>query len=107
MEIFLITVVLSLQVVCLCLQIYHFRKLGNQIEKISETQSRIPTVLTDFKEEVISLTNKTDAIANNLDRHLLALREALEPTKPIRPNNWDSVREAFKGPTRVEINERN
>lgn len=29
------------------------------------------------------------------------------PTKPIKPNNWDSVREAFKGPVRIEINERN
>lgn len=28
------------------------------------------------------------------------------PQTPIKPNNWDSIREAFKGPTRVEINER-
>jgi hypothetical protein len=38
---------------------------------------------------------------------LLALRESLEATKPIKPNNWDSMKEAFKGPTRVEVNERN
>lgn len=27
------------------------------------------------------------------------------PQSPIKPNNWDSIREAFKGPVRVE-NER-
>jgi hypothetical protein len=26
---------------------------------------------------------------------------------PTKPNNWDSMKQAFKGPVRVQINERN
>ena len=43
---------------------------------------------------------------------LVAIRELLDANKPInselKPNNWDSVKEAFKGPTRaIDLNERN
>ncbi len=41
------------------------------------------------------------------DRFLLAVRELAEATKPMKTNNWDSVREAFKGPVRIDLNERN
>jgi len=46
-------------------------------------------------------------IRDDVNRSLLALRENLETAKPIKPNNWDSVKEAFKGPVRNDINERN
>jgi hypothetical protein len=49
----------------------------------------------------------TDTVKEDIHRSSLALRESLETAKPIKPNNWDSVKEAFKGPVRVEINERN
>ncbi len=45
-------------------------------------------------------------IQEDVSRSLLVFRESLDTTKPIRPNNWDSVKEAFKGPTRATINER-
>jgi hypothetical protein len=41
-----------------------------------------------------------------LNRSLLT-RDNLDNTKPMKTNNWDSVRNCFKGPTRVEVNERN
>lgn len=46
-------------------------------------------------------------VGSDLQRSMLALRDSLETTKPMKSNNWDSVREAFKGPVRIEVNERN
>jgi hypothetical protein len=54
--------------------------------------------------------NTCDQLLGEIDknhRSLLVLRDALETAKPIKPNNWDSIKEAFKGPVRVEVNERN
>lgn len=107
MEIFLITVVLVTLLACLCLNMFHFFRLSQQLKGLIEFNSRICEVLTEDAEKTVTLTNKIEATASNFDRHLLALRELLETTKPMKTNNWDSVREAFKGPTRVEINERN
>ena len=45
----------------------------------------------------------------NSERHFMELRRLLEtetPMKPNKSNNWDSFREAFKGPIKVEVNER-
>ncbi len=32
-------------------------------------------------------------------------KEPLEAATPIKKNNWDSVKKAFKGPARIEIDE--
>lgn len=42
-----------------------------------------------------------DIIKEDIHRSLLP-KEHLEAAKPIRPNNWDSVKEAFKGPVRID-----
>jgi hypothetical protein len=47
-----------------------------------------------------------DVIKDDNHRSMLDLRASLEAAKPIRPNNWDSMKEAFKGPARNELNER-
>jgi hypothetical protein len=111
MEIFLITFVLILQLVLICLSLFHFLRIHVQLNAQHDLQLRIIEVLsnlqTDEKEFYRLHLNKIDEVSANLDRSLLALRESLETAKPIKPNNWDSFREAFKGPTRVEINERN
>ena len=48
-----------------------------------------------------------DIIKDDNHRSLQAILERQDAAKPIKPNNWDSIKEAFKGPVRVEINERN
>jgi len=61
-----------------------------------------------FNAEIISLrTSLTD-----LDRSLADFKKSSEVSqlrasmdKPLKPNNWDSMKEAFKGPARVSINE--
>lgn len=43
---------------------------------------------------------------SEINRSLLA-RDNLDNAKPMKSNNWDSVKNCFKGPVRVEANERN
>lgn len=65
--------------------------------------------LDALQVDVAKMSQQLDALPDVMKednyRSLLALRESLESTKPIKPNNWDSVREAFKGPTRTDLNE--
>lgn len=64
--------------------------------------------LEGIEKAVVGLSEKVDALPDmfkeDIHRSLLTLRDSLETAKPIKPNNWDSVKEAFKGPARVEIN---
>jgi hypothetical protein len=60
-----------------------------------------------------SIEEKIDDLGDDNDRHFLALKEQLNETLPKitevpkATNNWESVRAAFKGPTKVDLNERN
>jgi hypothetical protein len=63
--------------------------------------------LTDQIEKYDYHQKKHQMNTDGLERSLMALRDTLETTKPIKSNNWDSVREAFKGPVRNDVNERN
>ena len=110
MEVFLITVVLIFLIALACLNIFHFYRLTQRHQIICDAVCEFieysranNTGLEQTSIEVISIMH----IVTKIDRHLSALKELQEPTKPIKPNNWDSVKEAFKGPYRVEINERN
>lgn len=76
-------------------------------KKTSEFHENIVRAITEQTEKYTYTQDKIDALGCGLDRSMLALREILEPTKPIKTNNWDSVRQAFKGPARIEVNERN
>lgn len=60
-----------------------------------------------FKQKFVITCDALLSESDQIHRSLLAMRESLEAAKPMKSNNWDSVREAFKGPVRIEINERN
>ena len=64
-----------------------------------------------IEKALVHIHERLEAIPNifkdDIHRSLLPLRESLEAAKPMKSNNWDSVREAFKGPVRIEVNERN
>lgn len=56
------------------------------------------------------VTRKIDEMSDDFDRSLATLRDSLKtanPIPPTKPNNWDSIRESFKNPSKIEINERN
>jgi hypothetical protein len=57
-------------------------EFGNDLDKIQDHHSGTYRSLQD--------------ILNRLD--------AVNPIKPIKPNNWESIKEAFKGPTSNERN---
>jgi predicted nuclease with TOPRIM domain len=59
-------------------------------------------ILSDFSEKLHKLSNQLDTL-EEIHRSLLNSKENSETAKPIKPNNWDSFREAFRGPTKVEI----
>ena len=77
-------------------------EIGTALHKI---EGEYIDILDTLVENIGEVDDKIVQISNQVDRSLLDLRQALEPTKPIKPNNWDSVRKAFQGPVKVD-NER-
>lgn len=49
--------------------------------------------------------NRVMSSLSDLNRLLLAGNNS-DNAKPMKSNNWDSVKNCFKGPSRVDINER-
>ena len=107
MEIFLVTGAIIILIVLLCLNFFHFTRINIQLNHLNETQKRLAQVLTEQSSSNANDIEKILFCVNDTNRSLLALRDSLDQTKPIKPNNWDSFREAFKGPARIEVNERN
>jgi len=63
--------------------------------------------------EIIKISEVTDQIqrtqkclGDGSDRILATLKEIQESQKPKSTTNWDNLKEAFKGPARITINER-
>ena len=84
--------------------------LGYIIAKNAAMLKKIKTIELENEYFKRKFTTTCDALLSESDqihRSLLSTRESLEAAKPMKSNNWDSVREAFKGPVRIEINERN
>lgn len=84
----------------------------NSIEKNCDFfQRKFITTMDVHGEDFDRLEDRINAVVEAIkaDNHRSsqAILERLDAAKPIKPNNWDSVKEAFKGPVRVEINERN
>lgn len=89
-----------------------FQKHQDVIQKIIKDDIEILFVNIQGQEKAIlflsdKITSFPDLIKDDMHRILVELKESLSSAKPIRPNNWDSLKEAFKGPCRVTINERN
>lgn len=93
---------------CLCnfLLYKELRKLSAAHEISQKLIQESHEVLNELCEDLGRIDDHVVDCNNVL--HMLSkdFKQAESPNKPIKPNNWDSVREAFKGPTRVEINER-
>jgi hypothetical protein len=84
--------------------------LGYLIARNAVMIKKIKTIELENEYFKRKFTTTCDALLSESDqihRSLLSTRESLEAAKPMKSNNWDSVREAFKGPVRIEISERN
>ena len=75
--------------------------------------NKYPDLIDMITRSQFSIEEKIDDLGDDNDRHFLALKEQLNETLPKitevpkAANNWESVRAAFKGPTKVDLNERN
>jgi hypothetical protein len=99
MEVFCI-VLLKFSLLCNFLLYRQIRKI-NAAQKLSqnhqkETKENLDILLEDFG----IFHSKVDTFLNSAD---LLSRDSAKA--PMKPNNFDSLREAFKGPVRVD-NER-
>lgn len=84
--------------------------LGYLIARNAAMHKKIKSIEIEneyFKQKFVITCDALLSESDQIHRSLLAMRESLEAAKPMKSNNWDSVREAFKGPVRIEINERN
>ena len=110
MEIFFDIVFLAI----LCFLVSKNIAMSKKISDLQNNQKILDESLVGdvdgIEKALVGLAEKVDCLPNmikdDIHRFLVELRES-HSTKPIRPNNWDSMKEAFKGPTRIEINERN
>lgn len=107
MEILFDILLITLLLVSTWLNFVIYRKFVQDKASLDAFHERLVNEISRNSEHSNYASNKMDAMSNYLDRSMLSLKDLLETTKPIKPNNWDSVKEAFKGPTRIEVNERN
>ena len=77
------------------------RKNAQVMDNVFEDLGDIHQMTADILEKINSLP---DLIREDNYRSMEALKGNIEPTMP-KTNNWDSVRKAFKGPSRIEVNE--
>lgn len=79
----------------------NFEQIENKIDNIS---NKMDIELDHFEDELTRVSIRIE----NIDRSLQASREAIDSATPMKSNNWDSMKKAFKtSPIKVEINERN
>jgi len=110
MEIFFYILFTCLLLASLVVNVAVLKSISS-LETLNEFfQRKFVTTLDVHGEDFDSLErqiNVLEQVNTDNNRSLQAILERLDAAKPIKPNNWDSVKEAFKGPVRVEINERN
>ena len=77
---------------------------------IKKNHELLSTVIENIDCQDDKLNERLDYLNERFDHvlvkveHLIVTNET--PKSPIKPNNWDSIKEAFKVPTRVEVHER-
>lgn len=109
MEIFLLIVAKILVFASTGLNIFHFSKTKQKLENIKSTVDSLETVvgeLIKIAEQTAELKDTQACHGNALDRILESLKQIQEAQNPKSKTNWDNLKEAFKGPSRITINER-
>lgn len=110
-----IAFLLFFMVLAVAFQVVLFTQLRKLIKALNDLQASI----VDFHEHVTSRPTSKDS-SKNFERIFLKLDDLVhlfhrcvsmmahtgEPINPVKPNNWDRMKEAFKGPQRTDSNER-
>lgn len=116
MEIFFAGISFLILLISLSLNISMSKKINKIDSKFEPLYRKNDEIVNELfcdieglEKAVVLLSKKLESIPNiiqeDIHRSSMSLREHFEPMKSIKPNNFDSLREAFKGPVRVD-NER-
>lgn len=73
--------------------------------KTQDLEKKCEDIILEHNDIYDALETRVETLSEQLERFELAQRNNLETTKPTKINNWDSIREAFKGPARIKIND--
>jgi hypothetical protein len=79
-------------------------------ENFGTSEDKIDGIAHETTKSLVKLNEaieKIDKVAMDSIESFAALKESPEVTKPTKPNNWDSMKKAFVGPSRVESDVRN
>lgn len=111
METFLdsiISITLVISVIMNFVVLFHIHMLDDIQKKILENgyEEKLLSAIDRSDDRIIELVDKITDLSVKIDRSMVALESTLEPTIPMKSNNWDSIREAFKRPPRVDLNDR-
>lgn len=101
MEVFYIVLI---SFIALC-NIFLAKMVGDSlyaILDIKKTQLMSYGKIDRLQEAIDNLDRKVENLSRELEQSSLSLQA---PQSPMKPNNWVSMRAAFKGQTRVEIDE--
>jgi len=104
MEIFFDLTLIFLLYTSTIMGFVNFKKLYDIKKSHEDLRNEFTELSITLVENFGDIDDKIVELSNQNDRSMLALRETLEPAKPMKSNNWDSFREAFKGPTRNDVN---
>ena len=75
-----------------------------------KTNELINLIIENIDHQDDKINERLDFLNERFDHvlvkveHLIVTNET--PKSPMKPNNWDSIKEAFKVPMRVEVHER-
>lgn len=118
METILDIIVVSACVISIVTNFVFLFSIQDVKKSLKKIEKDFPEILNDLMEKSDDFDEKLVKIPAEIDRSLVALKEDLKAhldrnvemanlkAATSRANNWDSMREAFKGPTRIEVNER-
>lgn len=79
--------------------------LINSIQYCINNTDKLESVSDEIEMKIVKISGQVDSIQQEIYRSVEYIKDSLETKSPIRPNNWDSVREAFKRPQRLDVNE--
>lgn len=91
------------------INIFHFYKTRQKLDDIIYTVDSLDTVvreLAKIAERTVELKEMQISNSASLIRILESLKQIQEAQNPKSKTNWDNLKEAFKGPSRITINER-
>lgn len=116
MEAFLSKFFILLAVTSVFLNFLHLKKLINlhsylvdiktSLKELKTKNDSLNKSLVELLFIAAKISSQLHAAETEKNRSTLAQKDS-ETTKPMKSNNWDSVREAFKGPARTDVNDRN